>query len=111
MYMSQDRAKETIRLQGDCSVENAAEIRQEILQVLESNLDLDLDLTQVSKADTSLQQVICSAHRAFAAQDLHIRLQGQPAQAVLDNLRRGGFGQVCVFTLQNCLFKGVKSDG
>ncbi|MFO8032448.1 MAG: STAS domain-containing protein [Desulfohalobiaceae bacterium] len=109
--MPQKRAKETIRLQGDCSVENAGRIRQEILQVLDSGQDLELDLTQVSKADSSLQQIICAAHRSFAAQDLLIRLQGQPAQAVLDNLRRGGFGQVCVFTLQNCLFKGVSIDG
>ncbi|MFP4391717.1 MAG: STAS domain-containing protein [Desulfohalobiaceae bacterium] len=109
--MQQGQARESLRLEGNCGVEKAAWIHQELLKILDKGSNLDLDLSQVSRADASLQQIICAAHRSFAARNQDIRLQPRPAQAVLDNLERGGFGQVCVFTLQNCLFKGVRTDG
>ncbi len=109
--MNEQQPREIIRLQGNCGVERAAEITQDFLQVLEKGADLDLDLSSVTQADCALQQIICSAHRTFSARNQLIRLTGRPSQAVLENLQRGGFGQVCVFTLQNCLFKGVQTDG
>ncbi|MFW6179945.1 MAG: STAS domain-containing protein [Desulfohalobiaceae bacterium] len=109
--MQQGQARENFVLEGDCGVEKAAWVHQELLKILDKGVDLDLDLSQVSRTDASLQQIICAAHRSFAARNQDIRLQPRPSQAVLENLERGGFGQVCVFTLQNCLFKGAKADG
>jgi len=99
-----------LKLEGDCSVERAVQIQNEIKEALDNADGLELDLSQVTKADVSLQQLICSAHRSFAYADKPIRLTGQPSEPVLDILKRGGFGQVCLFALQECLFKEVIRD-
>jgi len=111
MTLTQDENGRTcLKLEGDCTVEQAAKIRDQLQQALESAEGLELDLSSVSRADASLQQLICSAHRSFSAATKPIRLKGQPAQAVLESLQRGGFGQVCIFSMQDCLFKGVKGN-
>ncbi|EFI33744.1 anti-sigma-factor antagonist [Desulfonatronospira thiodismutans ASO3-1] len=100
-----------LKLTGDCSVQNATEVLQLFSQALETAQSLALDLSEVEKSDISLMQIICAAHQSFAAREKCIRLSGLPSEPVMETWKSGGFGQVCLFGREECLFKEVGVNG
>ena len=101
-----------LRLEGDCGVERAAEITEQLRAVLEEDGDrVELDLSGVTRADVSLQQIICSAHRSFFRKSKKMILSACPAEAVQRVLQNGGFGSSCHFRRDQCPFQGGSAHG
>jgi len=96
-----------VRLEGDCGVERAAEIKEQLLAVLEEDGDrVELDLSGVTRADVSLQQIVCAAHRSLSSRGKQVDLAAPPAEAVTRVQLSGGFGRVCMFRREQCPFQG-----
>lgn len=101
-----------LRLEGDCGVERAEEIKEQLRAVLEEDADrVDLDLSGVTRADVSLQQIICSAHRSFFRKGKKMVLSACPAEAVQHVVHNGGFGSSCHFRRDKCPFQGGSAHG
>ncbi|RQD78713.1 STAS domain-containing protein [Desulfonatronospira sp. MSAO_Bac3] len=109
--IQQEKDVQTLKLTGDCSVQNATEVLQLFSQALETAQSLALDLSEVEKSDISLMQIICAAHQSFAAREKGIKLAGLPSEPVMETWKSGGFGQVCLFGREECLFKEVGVNG
>ncbi len=101
--VSEDRKE--IKLEGDCCVEHAAEIHGKICSAMKEAETVVLDLSGVERADVSLQQLICSAHRSFFRSGRRLVLTGHTAAPVLEVFRTGGFGRGCFFRREQCLFQ------
>jgi anti-anti-sigma regulatory factor len=100
-----------VRLEGDCGVERAAEVTEQFRAVLEEDGDrVDLDLSGVTRADVSLQQIVCAAHRSLASRGKRVGLAAPPSEAVTQLQRSGGFGRACMFHRQECPFQGGSGD-
>jgi len=100
-----------LRLEGDCGVERAAEITEQLRAVLEEDGDrVELDLSAVTRADVSLQQIVCSAHRSFVRKGKKMVLSACPAEAVQRVAHNGGFGSSCHFRRDQCPFQGGSGD-
>lgn len=96
-----------IRLDGDCGVERAAELKEQLQAALSGEVDcVELDLSAVTRADVSLQQLICSAHRSFSRQGKRVVLTELPSKAFRQMQQSGGFGRVCMFRREHCPFQG-----
>jgi len=100
-----------VRLEGDCGIERAAEIKEKFLSAMaeEDVQCLELDLSAVTRADASLQQIICAAHRSLDRKGWRVELTAPPAEALLQVQRSGGFGRVCMFRREDCPFQGGSS--
>ncbi len=109
--MPEENTIYTLRLTGDCSVQHATDILKRFSQALETTDNLALDLSEVENTDLSLLQIICAAHQSFAARAKKISLSRPPADAVIAVWRDGGFGRVCMFAQEECLFKEVSLNG
>jgi len=100
-----------VRLEGACGVERAAEIKEQLLAVLEEDAErVELDLSGVTRADVSLQQIVCSAHRSLSSRGKKMDLAAPPSEAVTQVQRSGGFGRACMFRRQECPFQGGSGD-
>ena len=100
-----------VRLEGACGVERAAEIKEQLLAVLEEDAErVELDLSGVTRADVSLQQIVCSAHRSFFRKGKKMVLSGGPTEAVQRVVQSGGFGSGCYFRRDLCPFQGGSGD-
>lgn len=96
-----------VRFQGDCGVERAAELKEQLQAALNEEPEcVQLDLTGVTRADVSLQQLICAAHRSYSRQGKRLALAGSAPEPVLQMQQSGGFGRVCMFGRQECPFQG-----
>ncbi len=96
-----------IRLTGDCGVQNARDVLRRLEQAMEEADQLELDLSGVEHSDAALMQIICAAHQSCVAQNKSITLLSCPSRPVLDTWRKGGFGQLCALSPEECLFKEV----
>ena len=83
--------KETIRLQGELVLRNAAETRVSLLTALTNDAcSIEIDCTEVSGADVSFLQIVLGARRTAAIRGKSIVLSAPPAGALLDALQRSG---------------------
>lgn len=100
-----------VRLEGDCGVERSAEIMEQLRDALEEDADrVELDLSGVTRADVSLQQIVCAAHRSLSSRGKKVDLAAPPAEAVTQVQLNGGFGRVCMFRRDQCPFQGGFGD-
>lgn len=53
-----------LSVSGELTIEFAAELKQALAEALNSGLPVVLDIAEVTKADVSCLQLICSTHRA-----------------------------------------------
>jgi anti-sigma B factor antagonist len=74
-----------LRLPAELSIQNAAEVRAELLAVLASGDPLTLDLSEVSEFDTAGLQVLLLARREAVGLNLGFALTDVPS-TVLDTL-------------------------
>ncbi|HNY63882.1 MAG TPA: STAS domain-containing protein [Deltaproteobacteria bacterium] len=78
----------TMTLSGALGIDQAAELRNSLLEALKGRPALKLDLSMVQSADLACMQVLCAAHRSSARTGIRMTLvSGVPQglkQSMLD---------------------------
>jgi anti-sigma B factor antagonist len=85
------QGKIRLKIQGSLSIYEAAALREELLDRIAGETDLELDLGGVTECDTAGLQLLYAARKTARKRDKHLRVVGAP-QAVLDTLRSAGLG-------------------
>lgn len=65
-----------LRLAGRLGIEHANELKNALVEALESGQGLELNVSAVEFADLACVQVLCAAHRSFVNAKRHIALGG-----------------------------------
>ncbi len=81
----------TVVINGDMTIENAAEIRSALLQALSGGGRLLLDMRKVTGIDLAGLQLLCAAHRSAIACNKDFRVCGTDGEAVRSVSRDAGF--------------------
>lgn len=94
-FASQTQPDGTCRLvvDGDMTIYDALDIKQNLLASVMKNDKLALDLSQVSAMDTAGCQLLILAKRESQRQGkaLHIAAMSEPAQEIIDFYNLGAF--------------------
>jgi anti-sigma B factor antagonist len=85
------QGKIRLKIQGSLSIYEAVALREELLDRIAGETDLELDLGGVTECDTAGLQLLCAARKTAGKRDKHLRVVGAP-QTVLDTLRSAGLG-------------------
>ena len=72
--LSQSSDTMILRLEGECTMESAIEIKEVLLQGLNKGDKLLVDLEKVTEVDTSCLQLLCSALRTSAGQGKQVSI-------------------------------------
>ncbi len=83
------QGKIRLKIQGSLSVNDVAVLREELLERIGGETDLELDLGGLTECDTAGLQFLCAARKTARKRDKHFRVVGVP-QTVLDTLRSAG---------------------
>ncbi len=79
-----------LTLYGDITVQNAAELREVLMEQLAAHSDLTIDLSYVTNCDLSLFQLICATHKRSIEDEKKVRL-GDSSASVKEIASSGGF--------------------
>ena len=83
-----------VRLEGECTVTSAAEIREVLLQALTGGRDLRVDLESVGDFDLTLLQLLWAAGREADHRGVRMAiLAPESVRAVAGEVGFEGFGQ------------------
>jgi len=85
----QMQGKIRLKIEGTFSIYEAASLREELLERLAGDTDLELDLGGVTECDTAGLQLLCAARKTAWKRDKHLRVVGTP-QTLVDTIRRAG---------------------
>lgn len=99
-----------LTLDGDLTIERAAEIKKALVIALDNTDRLFVDLEKVSEADLSCLQLLCSAHRMSVSMNKRLMLSGKRSEAFRNLCKAAGFQRHtgCVLdTQESCLWKGT----
>ncbi len=77
-------------LTGDVTIERAAQLKSALLKAMARFSKIEIDLTGLERADLSLLQIICAAHRSAPGLGVEIDLHGAPSSAFIQTARRAG---------------------
>jgi anti-anti-sigma factor len=80
-----------INLGGDLTVHHAHEVKAVLLDAVQSSASVEVILGKIGGLDTSLPQLICSAHRMAADLNKRLTVKGADQERVADMLRSTGF--------------------
>ncbi len=83
----------TARLEweGELTYDRAAELKEALLKALSSSGRVELDLTHVSRTDTSILQILCAAHREAVALEKRLCWAGTLSSEVGNAMQAAGF--------------------
>jgi len=87
-----------IRLEGACTLANAAELKTLLLEGLASGRDLHLDLACVEEIDIAVMQLLWAAGREAQRAETRIALRMSEAAGAL--AREAGFEQIPGLAMQ-----------
>ena len=83
--MENDPKVTHIEIKGELSIFTAAELRQQLLDALGSEMDVEVDLSAVSEMDSAGMQLMVAAKREASVRNKSIRFTGH-SPAVFDIL-------------------------
>ena len=83
--MDNDSALMRVRIKGELSIFTAATLRQQLLDALETQPEVEVDLSEVSEMDSAGMQLMVAAKREAANRNKPLRFTGHSA-AVFDVL-------------------------
>ncbi len=81
----------TVAINGDMTIENAAELRSALMQALSDGGRLLLHMGRVDRIDLACLQLLCSAHRTAMRDEKHFSICGTDNEAIKDVIREAGF--------------------
>ncbi len=99
---------ETLTLAGDLTIEHAQELHQKLMTFLDQSQQLTIAFEDVTAADLSLVQLLCSAHRTSVRADKFLQLDQQRPKALRQVVREMGFlrDKGCALDSQgSCIWK------
>ena len=79
-------------LEGELIIDHAEELRQSLVDALDSEGSLNLNIEGVSKVDLFGLQVLCSAHRSALQSSRELALIGKQPEAFRNALQQSSFG-------------------
>ncbi len=98
-----------VRLNGELSIAAAGDLRNTLLEGLRPGAKTALDAAQVTAADLSGLQLLCSAHRTYRLHDATFEFAGI-SEALQESARAAGYEfrqSVCPYRRDgDCLWKG-----
>ena len=99
-------------LNGDLGIQQAASLKDQLLNIQESVEHLSLDIQGVTGLEVSVLQIFCSAHRTFMKLHKEITISGSLPPAWTDVLEVGGFarGKGCSVDRNNTCLWVKKGD-
>lgn len=74
-----EAAAPTIALASHCTVKDAADLRMQLLQLLEEPVSVVIDAASVERVDTAVMQLLCAFVRDRAERNLGVDWRGAPA--------------------------------
>jgi anti-anti-sigma factor len=89
LHKNGDRA--TVTLGGELTVRQARKLKAALLDAMQSCATIEVVLGSISKMDSSLLQVLCSAQRTAAGLQKRFAVYGSDQERFADLLRRTGF--------------------
>ena len=95
MDVEMTRSAETnvLKLKGSWTIERASELKQVLLEMLNSCDRMSIDLEELTDLDLSTMQLFCSAHRTSLRDGKHFALQEPKSQSVKRMAREAGFSR------------------
>ena len=105
-----DVKAETLRLEGELTIERASELLDICRQALAASDRIEVEFVSVGEVDFSFLQLLCSAHRTAVAQGKQFCFAGKRPDFLSDVGRQAGFirKQKCQMNpdRQDCLWLG-----
>ncbi len=98
-----------LRLEGDLTIEHAGELKNALSEASDLKQNVRICLERVASADVAVLQLICSAHRAFEAENRLISFEGEPSESFMRTALDAGFVKYsCGFAkgTTTCLWPG-----
>jgi anti-anti-sigma factor len=77
------RPNGSLRIEGEMTIYQAAELKQALLAALEQDEEVEIDLSAVSEIDTAGVQLLIAAGKTAQAKQKRLRL-AEPSAAVTD---------------------------
>jgi ABC-type transporter Mla MlaB component len=99
---------ETLTLIGDLTIEHVQELHQKLMAALDKTQHLTITFADVTGADLSCVQLLCSAHRTAVRTDKFLKLDQQRPEALCRVVKETGFhrDKGCALDSQgSCIWK------
>ena len=90
--MEQSGKISSLLIEGEMIIDHAEELKEIILNALDSVSSLNLDIEAVKKVDLFGLQVLCSAHRSAMKAGKELTLIGEWHEALRDAIVMTGYG-------------------
>jgi anti-anti-sigma regulatory factor len=106
--------RQTLALEGDCTLDRALELRSVLLEALIDDGELLLNLENATEVDLSFLQLLCAAHRAALRCGKQLVLGPEPSTAFMEAAEGAGFLRTmgCQDAQKKeCLFTEVMKNG
>jgi anti-anti-sigma regulatory factor len=100
----------TVSISGDFTLVQIGEIKNAILQGLDSHGKINLDLIDVTGADTSCLQLFCAIHKSLRKRNGTLHLKNKPTALISNLLTRAGYFRhsACIGNFSgNCILMEV----
>ncbi|MBF0193087.1 MAG: STAS domain-containing protein [Magnetococcales bacterium] len=81
----------TMKLSGDLSVQNAATLKEALLDGLNSSETLVIDFAKVERMDLSTVQLLCATHRAINESNKNLVIAGTIPAIVKETILEAGY--------------------
>ena len=100
----------TLILDGDMTVQRAGELKTALVEALDKAACLVIDLGNITDADLSCLQLLCSAHRTALKSNKSVSLAENAPQLFWDIVKKAGYSckDPCCDD-KNCLWIGGNS--
>jgi anti-anti-sigma regulatory factor len=82
---------ETLMVSGRATIQVAGKLKERLCAALCADVDVTLDVSTVTAADSSLFQLICSAHRTALASGRRLQLSDVRSEAFMQAATATGF--------------------
>jgi anti-anti-sigma regulatory factor len=76
-----------VRLSGELSIDQAASLKDSLLEAFEGCSELKLDMSMVESADLACLQVLCAAHRFSVRLGVRLSLSEPVPEGVVNSLK------------------------
>lgn len=109
---SKDRAanEAVVRIDGVCTIEQAATLKPLLLEGLEQTDDVRVDVSRVTDTDLSFLQLLCAAHKQALITGKRFTVEGGLADVIVRRAREAGLTRHrgCTSDVnKECLWVGV----
>ncbi len=85
--------KKTLSINGELTIQNAAELQKVLIECLEETMHLTLNIENVTEIDMSCLQLLCSAHKTTIKAEKHFSINGSTSCFFQEAVNDSGYQQ------------------